>query len=65
MAFSQDDINRLKRAIATGTKSCEIEGQTVEYRSIKEMREILSMMEREVGGSSASPRVARIAFRGG
>ncbi|RCK32495.1 hypothetical protein TH9_12240 [Thalassospira xiamenensis] len=64
MAFTQSDIDRLKRAIATGTKSCEIEGQTVTYRSLAEMRDILSMMERDVSGPSTQSRVSKIAFRG-
>lgn len=63
MAFTQTDIDRLKRAIATGTKSCEIDGQTVTYRNLGEMREILSMMQKEVSGASHS-RISKVAFRG-
>lgn len=50
MAFSQDDIAALERAIATGARRAKINGEEVEYRSLAEMRETLSMMRADLAG---------------
>ncbi|WP_417844832.1 phage head-tail joining protein [Thalassospira sp.] len=61
MAFTQADIDRLKSAMASGTLKVEVDGKSVTYRSIAEMREVLRMMEGDVKGPSA--RVSQAAFR--
>jgi len=53
MAFSQNDIETLKRAIATGAlKVRYADGRETTFRSLKEMRETLEMMETEVRGEA-------------
>ncbi|NBJ13212.1 phage head-tail joining protein [Microvirga arsenatis] len=53
MAFSQNDIDTLKRAIATGAlKVRYADGRETTFRSLKEMRETLEMMETEVRGEA-------------
>ncbi|MCF6271624.1 MAG: hypothetical protein L3J37_00320 [Rhodobacteraceae bacterium] len=54
MAFTQIDVDSLKRAIATGAQQAMIQGEMVQYRSLKDMKEILRMMKSEVAGPSAS-----------
>lgn len=59
MAFTQTDIDALKRAIATGARSVVYqsgdERREVTYKTTAEMVRVLSMMESEVSGASAAP----------
>ncbi len=58
MAYSQDDIDTLKRAIATGSRKVRYESggevREVTYRTLSEMTAVLGMMERELSGRNAS-----------
>jgi len=38
MAITQADIDRLEKALTTGTLSVEIEGQRITYRSIADLK---------------------------
>lgn len=51
MAYSQDQVNRLRDAIATGALTVRnANGEFVTYRSLAEMRQTLAVMEAEVAG---------------
>lgn len=53
--FTQADVDTLKAAIATGALEVQYaDHRRVTYRSLREMREILRMMQDEVT-SAASP----------
>ncbi|MGL5482303.1 MAG: phage head-tail joining protein, partial [Aeromonas veronii] len=39
MAFTQDDLSSINGAIASGELTVVIDGQTITYRSIKELLE--------------------------
>ncbi|WP_127076156.1 phage head-tail joining protein [Rhodomicrobium lacus] len=56
MAFTQADIDALKRAIATGARKVRYESggevREVTYRSLDEMERSLAAMEREISGAS-------------
>lgn len=54
MAWTQTDIDTLKAAIARGVRKVRINGEEVEYGSMTEMRQALSLMEGEVAGVSRS-----------
>lgn len=60
MAWTQSDIDRLRRAIATGAKRVEFgDGQTrnvKEFHSLRDMLDLLSRMEDEVAGAQAPQR---------
>ena len=60
MAWTQEDIDRLKAALATGALKVRygsgFDEREVTYRSLAEMREALAMMEAEIAGTSR-PRV--------
>ncbi|MER5172659.1 MULTISPECIES: phage head-tail joining protein [Thioclava] len=53
MAWTQSDITQMERAIATGARVVQINGERVEYRSLEEMRSILVMMKEELRGAAA------------
>lgn len=54
MSYSADQIAALRNAIATGALTVRnANGETVTYRSLAEMRQVLSIMQAEV--SSAAP----------
>lgn len=61
MAFTQTDIDTLKRAIATGARRVRYESageiREVMYRSHEEMMSVLAMMEREVNSGSKARSV--------
>jgi len=66
MAWTQADIDALKKAMKTGVRRVEFgSGETkrvVEYRSLAEMKETLADMEEEVAGPLAPPRTAITQF---
>ncbi|MCA2014388.1 hypothetical protein LCM17_23055 [Cereibacter sphaeroides] len=53
MAYTQTDIDNLKRAIARGARRLKLgNGEEVEYFSLAEMRTALRDMEAEVAGNA-------------
>lgn len=66
MAWTQTDIDRLKKAMATGAKKVEFgSGETrrvQEFRSLDEMKRILADMEDELAGANAPQRFAVTQF---
>lgn len=54
MAWTQDDVDALKVAIATGVKDVQYsDGSRMTYRSLAEMKDILGGMEAEIAGATA------------
>jgi hypothetical protein len=64
MAYTQTDVDKLKAAIATGAREVWYGDKRVAYRSLTEMKEVLSTMEAEVSGKKVSRR-RRIVFSKG
>lgn len=66
MAWTQADIDALKKALKSGARRVEFgSGETkrvVEYRSLAEIQQILADMEEEVAGPLAPPRTAITQF---
>ena len=54
MAWTQTDIDRLKSAIASGTKTVSYADKTVTYQDLDSMLQALALIEAEVNGASAS-----------
>lgn len=48
MAFTQADAAQLRAAMAKGVSSAEVNGEKVQFRSLKEMRELLALIEAEI-----------------
>lgn len=67
MAYSQQDVDALKAAIASGARDVQYsDNSRITYRSLDEMREILAGMEAEVAGASVSrARTIRVNTRSG
>ena len=57
MAWSQQDLETLKSAMARGVKRVTLADQTTEFHDLGEMRKLLAQMQREVN----SPRTHRLA----
>lgn len=54
MAFTQSDIDELKKAMATGALRVRYaDGREVQYRTLAEMRETLTIMQAEVTPASS------------
>ena len=54
MAFTQADIDALKKAIANGARTVQYaDGRAVTYRSLDEVRQLLVMMQDDVASSSS------------
>lgn len=56
MAFTQEDIDELKKAIASGALKVEYADKKIEYKSNTQMFEALRLMEKEVNGGTQSGR---------
>lgn len=58
MAFTQSDIDALKRAMRHGTLQVRYpDGRQVTYRGLAEMRQLLAMMEADRDGAAGTERV--------
>lgn len=56
MSYTQDDITRLRSAMAKGASQVRVGDEQVTFRSLSEMRSLLAEMEAEVAGSAAVSR---------
>jgi hypothetical protein len=62
MAWTQDDVDAIKAALATGARDVQYsDGSRVSYRSEAEMMSIMKRMQTEVAGSSVT-RVKTVRF---
>lgn len=52
MAYTQQQIDTLKAAIAEGALTVRYSDKQITYRSLDEMMRILALMEREAAGSN-------------
>lgn len=55
MAYTQDDLTNLKKAIASGVQQAMQGGEMIQYRSLKDMLTIESRMESALGLSKSTP----------
>jgi hypothetical protein len=67
MAWTQADIDTLKAAILErkGARSIAFSDQVVTFGSVDEMKELLAMMQDDVGATSGRPRTRYGAFSKG
>lgn len=52
MAYSQDDLDTLQRAMAKGARRLRMNGEEVEFRDLAEMERLETKIKRELGQSS-------------
>ena len=55
MAFTQEDADRLRAAIAKGVSHARVNGEELTFRSLAEMKETLRMIEADLAGTVAAP----------
>lgn len=65
MAFTKEQIDALKEAIASGELVVQYNNRRIQYRSVAEMKEALAMMEGENGGLPFHRRRHRAIFNKG
>ncbi|MBZ7921648.1 hypothetical protein LAC81_07620 [Ensifer adhaerens] len=65
MAYTQTQIDALKKAIASGVLTVRHGDEQVTYRSFSEMRQLLKDMEAEVNPSSQPSRRTVAGFTRG
>lgn len=65
MAYTQAQIDDLKKAIAEGVLKVRFADREVTYRSLDEMRQTLTMMLNEVSAAAGKRRSRRIMFATG
>jgi len=63
MAYTQSDIDNLRRKIASGVAATRHGDTSVNNQTLKEMRETLAIMEAEVNGTGIRRTLA--TFRSG
>lgn len=53
MAYTQDEVDTLKRALARGATRVRLNGEEVQYDSLAALRRQIRVMEAEIAGGSA------------
>jgi hypothetical protein len=56
MAWTQTELDALRRAFASGTTKVSYDGQTVEYGSADDLLSRIRLIEREMAGAAGRPR---------
>jgi hypothetical protein len=64
MAYSQGDLDNLKRMLASGILSVEYNGRRVTYRTQAELVQAITRVEAELSPTSAPPRASLAEFDG-
>lgn len=59
MAYSQEQIDALRAAIATGVRRVNYNGRDVQYATTDEMLKVLAIMEGEVAQDAGIPLTKR------
>lgn len=59
VTWTQQDVDALRAAIASGQLLVRSGDRSIQYRSLSEMRSILAEMEREIAGQSSGIRLGR------
>lgn len=56
MAFTQEQVDALEKAIAEGATRVKYADKEVEYRSLSDMIQLLNLMKQELGALPAGGR---------
>ena len=62
MAFTQDDVVRIERALAKGEHIVRFADRTVEYRSLDELSRALSVLHAAENAAARRPNVTFASF---
>lgn len=64
MAFTQTDLSRIERAIASGTLTVEVDGQKMTYQSMSDLFKVRDLIKGELESSSQSSSTTLAVFDG-
>nr|DAP68878.1 MAG TPA: hypothetical protein [Caudoviricetes sp.] len=64
MAYTEDDLKRVKAAIAKGEMSVQYGDKRVQYRSIPELQAAANLIAREINNITPRSRVVRLRHAG-
>lgn len=56
MAYTQDDVDKLKEAISSGAEEVQFSDRRIKFRSIDDMNKLLKIMQDEVAGVNSSSK---------
>jgi len=60
MAYTNDQLDTLRKALATGERRVTFADKTVEYRSVEELRAAIREVEAALAKQNATPVVRQI-----
>ncbi len=60
MSYTTNQLDALKRALATGERRVSFGDKTVEYRSVEELQEAIRTVEAELARSAGTPAKRQI-----
>lgn len=63
MAVTQQQIDQLEAAIASGERSASYDGRSVDYRPLAEMQALLASLKAQLAGSAPTPPQALASRR--
>lgn len=58
MTFTESDLVPLKEALISGVSSVSIQGRTVQFRSMTELKALIAEIEKSIDASSITPSTA-------
>lgn len=59
MTFTESDLVPLKQALLSGVSSVTIQGRTVQFRSMTELKTLIAEIEKSIDANSVTPSLAR------
>lgn len=57
MSYTQNQLDALRAALASGTSRVSYDGRTVEYRTMAELERAIARIERSLGQRAAGSRI--------
>ncbi len=64
MAWTESDLQKLEKAIASGVRSVEYKTGKVEYNSLSEMMKVRKLIRQSLGLSKSSKRLVMKTSKG-
>ncbi|MFN3827794.1 MAG: phage head-tail joining protein [Micavibrio sp.] len=63
--YTQEMLDAVKKAYASGTLRLTYEGKTLEYRSLSEMEKIINTVQRELNAAAGTVKSKQVRFKTG
>lgn len=59
MTFTESDLVPLKQALLSGVSSVSIQGRTVQFRTMTELKSLIAEIERSIAASVPNPTTVK------